>query len=156
MEMLRRIKEFNNYAISNQGYVKNISTNKNIKSFKTNSGYLQVSLTSGHKKFYIHRLVATYFIENPINYKCVNHKDGNKTNNKIDNLEWCSYSYNRKHSSRVLGNKVWNIKLNTQQAILIRNLFGKISQAKIAKLFNVSPMVISRIKNNIQLEYKIK
>lgn len=151
---VEKISGIKGYLISINGDVINEETGKKIKAFITNSGYLQVSLTNKHKKFYIHRLVAKAFIDNKYNNKCVNHIDGNKLNNDISNLEWCSYSDNLKHSNRILGNKVWNIKLNKDEVSAIRLLLGKIKQNKIAKLFDVSPMVISRIKNNIQLEYK--
>lgn len=47
---------------------------------------------------YIHRLVAKYFIENPNNYKVVNHKDCNRANNNADNLEWCTTQYNVRYA----------------------------------------------------------
>ena len=50
------------------------------------------------KNFYVHRLVAKAFILNPDNLKYINHKDWNKTNNKVDNLEWCTQSYNMLHA----------------------------------------------------------
>lgn len=68
---------------------------KKLKPYKTNKGYLQVSLRD--KNFRIHRLVAMAFIPNPENKPQVNHIDGNKENNNIENLEWCTNSENHKH-----------------------------------------------------------
>lgn len=62
---------------------------------KHSNGYLRASL--GRKDCYIHRLVAFCFLENPNNYKEVNHKDGNKENNDVSNLEWCNRQMNNKH-----------------------------------------------------------
>ena len=63
---------------------------------KNRDGYLQLGLTVDKKRkfFNIHRLIAMAFIPNPENYPCVNHKDCNRLNNKIDNLEWCTNMYN--------------------------------------------------------------
>lgn len=61
-------------------------------------GYSLVNLS--RKSYKVHRLVAEMFIENPQGLKCVNHKDENKTNNCVDNLEWCSYGYNNNYGSR--------------------------------------------------------
>ena len=66
------------------------------------SGYLLVSLSKDgkRKQFGVHRLVATAFLDNPNNYPCVNHKDENKQNNNLQNLEWCSYSYNNNYGTK--------------------------------------------------------
>lgn len=67
-------------------------------------GYLAVSLT-GKKRKTIHRIVATAFLANPYNKPHVNHKNGNKADNRVANLEWCTPSENHLHSFRELGRK---------------------------------------------------
>lgn len=66
-------------------------------------GYLRVDLNKDgkHKSYNVHRLVAEAFLENPNNLQCVNHKDENKQNNNINNLEWCSSSYNNSYGTRL-------------------------------------------------------
>lgn len=73
-----------------------------ILSLRIRSNYLAVGLTKNKKQmtYTVHRLVAETFIENPDNLPCVNHKDENKLNNCIDNLEWCTYQYNNAYGSR--------------------------------------------------------
>lgn len=70
---------------------------KQLKPYINSSGYLMVSL-SNRKKLCIHKLLAVHFIPNPENKKQVNHKDGNKLNNTLDNLEWTTPSENMKHA----------------------------------------------------------
>ncbi len=62
----------------------------------THGGYLRIKLTKlgNRKKFFVHRLVAMAFIENPLNLPFINHKDEVKTNNNVHNLEWCDHDYN--------------------------------------------------------------
>lgn len=73
-----------------------------------NSGYLYLCLCNGKKHWYakVHRLVALAFIPNPNNLPEVNHKDGNKLNCCVDNLEWCNHSSNHKHSYKMRLSKV--------------------------------------------------
>ena len=89
------------YQISNYGNVKSLKKKKHqcdylLKPFITKNGYLRVSLSKNNKYVQplVHRLVAEYFINNPYNYKEINHKDENKLNNNVDNLEWCNRKYN--------------------------------------------------------------
>lgn len=65
---------------------------------KKENGYLELEILGKHH--YIHRLVAEAFIPNPDNLPCINHKDENKENNSVENLEWCDYSYNANYGTR--------------------------------------------------------
>ena len=98
------------YQISNYGRVRSLSridarghtrNGKIMRITPGKRGYAQIQLCKdGEKvKFYIHRLVATMFIPNPDNLPCVNHKDENKTNNNVENLEWCTQEYNVKYGT---------------------------------------------------------
>jgi len=89
------------YKISSEGEVWSNYLNSYLKPCKDKKGYLVVYLSVNHtikntKK--IHRLVAEYFIPNPENLPQVNHIDGDKTNNKVSNLEWCSNKQNNEHA----------------------------------------------------------
>lgn len=112
-EVWKDIKNYEGcYQISNLGRVRSLTrkvktfngvrTSKGqlLKPLKTNTGYYRVDLKQNQKDKYmsIHRLVAEAFIPNPNNYPCVNHKDNNPQNNCVDNLEWCTQSYNVKYA----------------------------------------------------------
>lgn len=89
------IQEFPNYSIDKNGVVVNTKTNRIMKQ-QTYHGYKYVQLNNDGKTkmLLVHRLVAMAFIPNPDNLPCVNHKDENKENNSVENLEWCTHSYN--------------------------------------------------------------
>lgn len=98
--MVKQIKGYENYAITETGEVFNTDTNRALKGSIGEGGYKYYRLSKDGKKkmFYAHRLVAEAFLDNPKNLPVVNHKDGNKLNNCIKNLEWVSYSENSKHA----------------------------------------------------------
>lgn len=152
------------YEVSNFGRVRSIPRivgkkqlrGKIINPYLSNSGYYFVSLTGSHTKRYIHRLVARAFIGKFTKEKPqVNHKDGNRQNNLITNLELSNQSENLVHAHKVLGHKVHNIKLDKSKAETIRKLYKDgVPQRQLAKRFNVSVMTINRLINFVQYEYR--
>lgn len=92
--LTRKVKTFNGFRIT-KGQL--------LKPLKTNRNYFRVDLKQNQKNKYksIHRLVAETFIPNPNNYPIINHIDGDTSNNKADNLEWCTQSHNIKEAYRV-------------------------------------------------------
>ena len=91
------------YQVSNFGRVWSIKHQKYLKPWVNRCGYYLVGLMSKNgkqKHEQIHRLVSLAFIENPNNYPQVNHKDEDKSNNSVDNLEWCTVEYNQNYGTR--------------------------------------------------------
>ena len=108
------------YLISNQGRVFSLLTKKYRKVQQDIHGYLVVGLTDINQKFKnekIHRLVALAFIENPNHYPCVNHKNEVKTDNRVENLEWCDHEYNNNygnHNAKLSKSMINNIHFSKE------------------------------------------
>lgn len=109
-EIWKNVKDYEGlYQISNLGRVRSLPRKGTFKDIhilklqKKNSGYIEVSFTKNYikKAKKVHRLVAEAFIPNPENKPQVNHIDGNKQNNCVDNLEWCTEKYNMQEASRL-------------------------------------------------------
>lgn len=96
------IQDFPNYSIFKDGTVINNISGKALKPVEGRNGYKVVNLYKNkmRSQFYIHRLLAIHFINNPQNFPYINHKDENKSNNSLDNLEWCTASYNLNYGTR--------------------------------------------------------
>lgn len=117
-------------------------------------GYMRVSFKG--KFFYVHRLVAMQYLENIEGFPQVNHKDMDTSNNSVENLEWCSNSYNTLHSIEnnpdrkyVTSGNARKSKLTNEQVMWVLDNLGQISQREMSRVLGVSHRVIYQIKNGI-------
>lgn len=136
MEEWKNIKRFEGlYQISNMGNVRSLNYKrthiiKNMRLRLNTNRYLSVILRNNNKSYplMIHRIVAESFIPNPNNYKEVNHKDEDKTNNRTDNLEWCTSKYNANYGTRNIrvalkeSKPVKGTNINTGEKIFFKSM----------------------------------
>lgn len=158
MEVWASVKGFEGqYEVSNIGNIRSIDryvdhykggkrlykgTSKNVR--LNRYGYLRCNLKDSGKRydFSVHRLVALAFIPNPENKEQVNHINGIKTDNRVENLEWCTSSENNIHATKY---RLVKTKLSDVQVLEIFN--SNLSYRKLAENYGVSNSIIWRIKN---------
>ena len=135
----------NDYYVSPEGEV--FFKGEKVRSFISNNGYVKVCCSQ--KLYSVHRLVAETYIPNPENKPQVNHIDGNKLNNSVENLEWCTRKQNMEHATRngltCSGERNFNAKLKRNDVVFIRS-HPEIKRYELAKMFNVHPSTITRIR----------
>lgn len=154
------------YSVSNKGRVKNNGFYANIgnglkrwvkprikRLGKHNQGYFSVSLHRS-KTYLVHRLVAGEFLDNPQKLEFVNHIDGNKTNNNVDNLEWCTRQENETHAFKVglknsTGSNNTMSKLTEEDVKQIKYKERNKSLKSLSEKYDVHRMTISRIQRNL-------
>jgi len=156
------------YLVLSNGNVYDTNNKKYLKFIKNNSGYLYTSINIDNKfvRLAVHRIVAITFIPNPENKPQVNHKNGIKTDNRVENLEWMSISENHKHAYETGLHKPLSYKkvhftkyddtLIKQACIEIRKEILPLTE--ISKLLNIPQKVLSYIrkqKNWVEISSKI-
>ena len=172
-EVWIKIINYDGYEISTKGQIRSLDrkiiqingSNRffNGKILKQNIdklGYkrccIRIKNNRTAKNLTVHRLVAQAFIPNPLNLPQVNHIDGDKTNNNIENLEWCTAKENINHGhnnglyDNIIGEKNYNSKLSNKEVLEIRELWktGKYFQRHLSEKYNVTITTISYIVNN--------
>lgn len=156
------------YYVTKDGNVYSDVSKKWLKPWRAGRGYLQVQLVNSLNKgqnFLLHRLVLMMYQPNPyMNELQVNHIDGNKQNNSLENLEWVTATENMKHAietnllkpPRGITHGMSKLTEEDIKAIILLLLEEKTTQKEIAKQFNVLENTISRIKSKKRWEHLVK
>lgn len=175
------IKGCSNFKISNKGRVKSISRkirfvhavtgNEHfrktkdviLKAIKDKRGYYLVSLRGDDGLIYrtpIHRLVAESFIPNPNNYQIINHIDGVKSNNCVENLEWCNHQQNMKHAAlnglSVFGERHYKSKLTNEfvELLKIKMALG-FNNCELSREYGISSKAIAEIRSGRKWQHVV-
>lgn len=157
MENYKLINGYENYKIYDTGIVYSLKTKRKLKIFISKYGYEIVGLYKNgiSKKHSIHRLVAENFLDKKhFKSAIVNHIDGNKKNNNVNNLEWCTHKQNTIHAFNIglckTGEKHHLSKISNKDVLIIKQLYKDkiLNQPQLAKKFGIGQDQISRIINN--------
>lgn len=151
----KQIKEFEEYyEVNDLGQVRRIGQISNRKKQITHKGYHKVFLYGGGKRLhcFVHRLVAIAFISNPENKPNINHKNGIKTDNRINNLEWCTTAENNQHAKEMKlykplhGSKHGMSALTEEIVLKIREHAKEgMTHKSIADFYGVTPSTIRMV-----------
>ena len=144
------------YEASPDGEIRNAKTKHILKQFKGKDGYMRTQIAGKiNKTVLVHRIIAMTFIEPIEGKEFVNHKDGNKSNNSVENLEWVNRSENIKHAyenkliTRPTGTKNPRNKLSLEQVEFIKNNYKprdkEFGAKALGEKFKVSPKTICAV-----------
>ena len=140
------------YEVSSDGHIRNKKSGRILHEFINKNGYLITQFDG--KTRTVHRVVASVYLDNPNKCEDINHKDGNKRNNSVENLEWCTRSENMKHAYKLglkisKGEKNGNHKLSKEDVKHIVSIYkkgdAKYGAKALAKKFNVAPQTICAV-----------
>lgn len=161
---LGRVKSLEREAWNGQAY--HILKCRILKQRLISTGYLMTTMSKNGKAItpLVHRLVAETFIPNPENKPTVNHINGNKTDNRLENLEWCTYSENEQHAwktglkipyERKKGEDNSNSKLTDNEVYVIKGLLKETSLnlKEIGEIFDVKRSTINNIKRGVSWKH---
>ena len=161
---MKSVPNYENYVVTKNGDVINTDTDRTLKRENVRTGYQRVTLCDLGiaKRFLLHRLVASVYLDNPDMLREVNHKDMDKTNNSVGNLEWCSSSDNKRHARRLTGQmRAHNSSLTDEQARVVCELLQ--AGWRICEIHRATPSIskstLGRVKGrtrylDISCDYK--
>lgn len=137
---VRSIDRFINHYKGGKSFIKGVVKRSRLNKY----GYSRINLKTGGKSYdrSIHRLVALAFIKNPLNKPQVNHINGVKTDNRVENLEWCTNEENTLHATK---NRLIKTKLTDIEALEIYN--SNDTQRSLGEKYGVNAVIVWRIKN---------
>lgn len=149
------------YQVSNLGNVKRLNYRNSgkercLKNYLSHIGYYKICLSKNSKVITVnvHRIISQAFIPNPENKSQVNHKDGNKLNNNVENLEWVTSKENTQHAHNIglintsKGEDRNFSKLTEKQVLEIRKIGKLKTQIELSRIYNVNQSLISYVLNN--------
>jgi len=139
-----KVKGYENYSVSPEGQVRNDKTGRILRPRRQTQGYVQVHLCRNGKvvQHLVHRLVAEAFLPNPEQYPCVNHINEDKSDNRVENLEWCTKQYNNNYGTRDMRRK----------CVLDGIGFPSITDA--AESISVHPNILTAVLSQGRTKYK--
>lgn len=161
----RSIPGYPGYMASDDGQIKSFRREEAgyvLKQHKATNGYMRVRLKGENGKANcagVHRFVAMAFIPNPDHLPEVNHKNGNKTDNRVSNLEWCTSSQNQLHAYKELGKKSWakgksfnrQAKLTPTEVRIIRT--STVSCSELAEYFGICEATVFNVRQRKSYKY---